>query len=64
MTVAVSDTAPENGARSWLSADSLLLQFVAAIVIGIVISLLFSWAHTWPDSLFLPVKQWLSDFFA
>ncbi len=43
---------------------SILFQILAAIAIAVVLALVLDWARTWPSDWVIPIKVWISDFFA
>jgi len=49
--------------KGWLRRDSLLLQVLAAIVFGMILSFLWNGFSSWPQAWILPIKEWLTQLF-
>ncbi len=63
MSLAVPASGEQELKRTGLSVHSVYVQLAIAVVIGVVISAYIDWARLWPESMVVPVKAWLSEFF-
>jgi len=50
-------------AGRYFQINSLPLQLVVVIVIGLALSLVFDWAVNWPKEWVVPLKTWITDLF-
>ncbi|NNE25152.1 MAG: ABC transporter permease subunit [Rhizobiales bacterium] len=64
MTLAVPTANGEQLNRQGIGLHSFWVQMLIAIVAGLAIASVLDWAWLWPQDWIVPIKVWLSEFFA
>jgi glycine betaine/proline transport system permease protein len=64
MSIAAQTTDREGGLVGQFNDIPVLAQFAIVIATGLIIAFVADWTWLWPQDWVVPVKQWLSDFFA
>ena len=64
MSLAVPASGQKDTANNLIESQPFLVQILIAVVIGLIISYFANWAWVWPEEWVVPIKQWLSEFFA